>query len=107
MFFALCEVSVSLNAHDAWLKTLPDHQWGGSKQTVFLAVYYLGFVSAGSFLLLGIVMIVFMRAVVPEEVATAGRVLCKRSSLFFYVCTRALTRSFGSSTPHPAKPPSH
>lgn len=74
MFFALCEVSVSLNAHDEWLKTLPEHQWGGPKQRVFLAVYYLGFISAGSFLLLGIVMIIFMKAVVPEEVAPAGRV---------------------------------
>ena len=69
MFFALCEVSVSLNAHDEWLKSLPDNQWGSSQQRLFEAVYYLGFISACFFLLLGIVMIIFMKAVVPEEVA--------------------------------------
>ena len=41
MFFALCEVSVSLNAHDEWLKSLPNHQWGAPQQRLFMAVYYL------------------------------------------------------------------
>jgi hypothetical protein len=36
MFFALCEVSVSLNAHDAWLKSLPNHQWSNAQQNVFM-----------------------------------------------------------------------
>lgn len=69
MFFALIEVSVSLNAHDEWLKSLPNNLWDNEKQNLFMAVYYLGFISAAFFLILAIVMIVFMKAVIPDEVA--------------------------------------
>jgi hypothetical protein len=43
------------------------HLWDDKEQQLYAAVYYFGYVSACFFLMLAIVMIIFMRAVIPAE----------------------------------------